>query len=324
MNTTAPWLLLVISLPSSSASARMRIWRSLKALGCGALRDGAYLLPGRPALRAQLAALADDTVREAGSAWLLDVMPRDDDEEARFRALFDRRQDFAALVEMLADAGAALAGLTAQDAARLLRKLRREVESLQAIDYFPGDAGIQAAQAWQAFAAQAEALLAAGEPRAVEAAIARLDARDFQGRLWATRQRLWVDRVASAWLIRRWIDRQARFLWLVSPADCPPDALGFDFDGAAFTHVGEKVTFEVLLASFGLDGDAGLARIAALVHALDVGTGFVAEAAGFEAMLAGLRETAPDDDRLLAHATPLLDALYTHFSAQNPPPEGTA
>jgi hypothetical protein len=319
MNALPHWLLLVISLPSTGASARMRIWRSLKALGCAALRDGAYLLPDRPSLRAQLAALAEDTVRESGSAWLLDVAPRDFDEDARYRTLFDRRHDFAGLVETLADAGAALSGMTAQDASRLLRKLRREVEALQAIDYFPGDASVQGAQAWQAFSARAEALLAGSEPRAVEATIARLDARDFQGRLWATRRRLWVDRVASAWLIRRWIDREARFLWLASPADCPPDALGFDFDGAAFTHVGGKVTFEVLLASFGLDGDAALARIAALVHALDVGTGFVAEAAGFEAMLAGLRAGAPDDDRLLANTTPLLDALYTHYSAPKDP-----
>src|SRR3546814_6533704 len=79
-----------------------------------------------------------------------------------------------------------------------------------------------------------------------------------------------VDRLACAWLIHRFIDSQARFLWLESPALCPADALGFDFDGATFTHIEARVSFEVLLASFGLD-QPGLRRIGALVHYLDVG-----------------------------------------------------
>ncbi|HLF12179.1 MAG TPA: chromate resistance protein ChrB domain-containing protein, partial [Gammaproteobacteria bacterium] len=96
--------------------------------------------------------------------------------------------------------------------------------------------------------------------------------------------------------------------------DCPPDAHGFDFDGATFTHIGDRVTFEVLLTSFGLDNDIGLGRIGELVHYLDVGGETVAEASGFEAVLAGLRESSPDDDALLAGVTPVLNALYQHFS----------
>lgn len=79
-----------------------------------------------------------------------------------------------------------------------------------------------------------------------------------------------MDRLASAWLIGRFIDPSARFLWLASPDDCPDEALGFDFDGATFTHVEEKVTFETLLASFDLDSPA-LLRLGKLVHYLDVG-----------------------------------------------------
>jgi hypothetical protein len=123
-----------------------------------------------------------------------------------------------------------------------------------------------------------------------------------------------VDRVASAWLIRHFIDHDATFVWLERPADCPPDAHGFDFDGAEFTHVGERVTFEVLMHAFGLERDASLERVARLVHFLDVGGEPVAEAAGFEAVLAGLRTSSAGDDALLAAATPVLDALYDHFS----------
>jgi hypothetical protein len=319
MNDRTPhWLLLVVTLPTSSATARMRIWRALKALGCGALRDGVYLLPDTETLRAQLAGLGDETIREGGTAWLLQAGPVDAADEQRYRSLFDRRQEYADFVGLLADAGTSIPTSTLQEVNKQLRKLRRDYEALRATDYFPGEASAQCEQAWREFTALADKVLSPDEPHAVDVPIPRLDPAAYRARTWATRKHLWVDRVASAWLIRRHIDRDARFLWLDTPADCPPDALGFDFDGAAFSHVGDKVTFEVLLASFGLDRDPGLARVGALVHVLDVGPGFVAEAAGFEAMLAGLRQSARDDDDLLAHVTPLLDGLYAHFSNRHP------
>lgn len=127
------------------------------------------------------------------------------------------------------------------------------------------------------------------EPRSIQADIPRLERAKFCAKVWATRRRPWVDRLASAWLIRRFIDPEAHFVWLAHPSQCPVGALGFDFDGADFTHVGEKVTFEVLIASFGLEQDMGLQRMAALVHYLDVGGAPVAEAVGLKLMLAGAR-----------------------------------
>jgi hypothetical protein len=128
---------------------------------------------------------------------------------------------------------------------------------------------------------------------------------------------LWVDRVASAWLIRRFIDKKPRFRWLASPSDCPKSALGFDFDGATFTHVGDRVTFETLMESFGLEGDAALARMATMVHQLDIGGEPVPEASGFEAMLSGARERLEDDDALLAEVSVILDSLYAHFARES-------
>lgn len=315
MDVTNPqWLLLIVSLPTNSATARMRIWRALKALGCGALRDGAYLLPHDAARVDELRELADETVREGGSAWLLVVHAQSAAENDAFAALFDRSGDYAQLRESLAQARSTLAGSAPQEINRALRKLRREYEAIRGIDYFPNDASMQAEAAWMDFVNVAETLLSPGEPHAVEAAIPRRDRNDYRGRTWATRCRLWVDRVACAWLIRRFIDPDARFVWLESPTDCPPDALGFDFDGAAFTHVGERVSFEVLLTSFGLEDDRGLGRMGALVHVLDVANGFVPEAAGFEAMLSGARQRAADDDQLLIEISGVLDSLYAHFS----------
>lgn len=317
MNTAnKQWLLLIVSLPTIGATARMRIWRALKALGCGALRDGAYLLPQGAAHQRRLRDLADETVREGGSAWLLTVLAQSDAENDAYRVLFDRSVDYAELLATLKQARGTLADSAPQDINRLLRKLRRDYDALRAIDYFPNETSAQAEAVWLDFVSVAETLLSPGEPHAVDAAIQRLTLRDYQKRTWATRRHLWVDRVASAWLIQRFIDRKARFVWLDHPEQCPPDALGFDFDRATFTHIGERVTFEVLLASFGLEQDRGLARLAAMVHALDVGGTPVAEASGFEAMLAGARQRVTDDDQLLAEIGTVLDSLYTHFSNQ--------
>jgi len=117
-------------------------------------------------------------------------------------------------------------------------------------------------------------------------------------------------------LIRRFIDRDARFQWLARPSDCPKRALGFDFDGAAFTHVGDRVTFETLLASFGLEADPALSRLGMMVHTLDVGGDAIAEAKGFESVLAGAHERLADDDALLAEMSLVLDSLYAHYQRE--------
>ncbi len=124
----------------------------------------------------------------------------------------------------------------------------------------------------------------------------------------------WVDRVASAWLIRKFIDPRARFVWLADPTQCPARAVGFDFDGAEFTHVDHRVTFEVLAASFALERDLALMKLAALVHYLDVGGDPVPEAAGVETIMAGLRSGQSDDDQILAVMTPVWDGLYAGFA----------
>jgi hypothetical protein len=311
-----PWLLLIVSLPTSGATARMRIWRGLKALGCAAMRDGAYLLPAGAEREQALQALANECQREGGSAWLMAVQPRQASEADAYRQLFDRHQDYAELRQAWKEANTGLSALSPAELARLQRKQQREFDALRAIDFFPGEASIEAEAAWADFNKRIEGLLSPDEPQETEGRIPRLQLADYQGRVWATRRRLWMDRVASAWLIRRFIDRQARFQWLAKPADCPKRALGFDFDGAAFTHVGSRVTFETLMASFGLDGDAALTRLAAIVHALDVGGEPVPEAKGLEAVMSGARERLTDDNALLAEMSTVLDSLYAHFQRE--------
>jgi|SRR6185436_1809485 hypothetical protein len=310
------WLLLVVTLPTHGATARMRIWRALKARGCAALRDGAYLLPAGEDREEALQELAVECESEGGNAWLMSVLPRSDEEQSLFRALFDRRDDYAALRKSWNQANRTLASLAPTELARLQRRMQREYEAVRAIDFFASDASIEAQAAWSDFSRRVQQLLSPDEPHEVKGRVPRLDVGKYQGRTWATRRRLWVDRVASAWLIRRFIDKKARFRWLRSPSDCPKSALGFDFDGATFTHVGDRVTFETLMESFGLDGDAALLRMAAMVHQLDVGGDPVPEASGFEAMLSGTRERLDDDDALLAEISTVLDSLYAHFTRE--------
>ena len=308
------WITLIVSLPTSPSAARVRTWRALRATGCVALRDGVYLLPERADCAAAFARLAASVQEAQGSASVLSVVARDAAQQAAFTALFDRRGDYAALAAELARARRPLRKAAEPAARKTLRALAQRLDALRAIDFFPSVAAETTAAAFDALRAEVETRRSPGEPAARAAArLPRLDAADYRGRVWATRRRPWVDRLASAWLIRRCIDRDARIVWIASPDKAPKRALGFDYDGAAFTHVGDKVTFEVLATRFALDGDEALRRVGEVVHAIDVGGAPSAEAAGLEAVIRGLQAQHKDDDTLLAAACAVFDALYAGF-----------
>ncbi len=307
------WLMLIMSLPTRNATARMRIWRALKQAGCAALRDGVYLLPAGAATRHAFETQAQAIVAAGGSARLLPLEIHDAAQDEQFRRLFDRAHDYAELKRTLDGLRGKLKRGAPAVLARELAQARKTFETIVASDYFPGAAREQLQALLDDIAQSVEARLNPHEPRAAGGKIRRLDAAAYQGRVWATRRHLWIDRMASAWLIQRFIDPRATFKWLAKPADCPKRALGFDFDGAAFTHVGNRVTFEVLLASFGLEDDAALMRIGAIVHYLDLGGVVPPEAAGLEAVLKGLRAQAANDNALLAAVMPVFDGLYAVF-----------
>lgn len=303
------WIALITSLPSENATARMRAWRSLKSSGAAVLRDGVYLMPEREDCQNTLDSVATDVRAAEGTAL---VVRLEEPTDGNFAALFDRSADFATLLADIATAREGMSPDTANEAQKQARKLRKAFGNLAAIDFFPGEAQKQADEALRDFEQRAAWALSPDEPHPINNAITRLSIQDYRGRCWATRRRPWVDRLACAWLIRRHIDPHATVLWLATPADCPAEALGFDFDGATFTHVGARVSFEVLLASFGLETPA-LQRIGALVHFLDVGGVQPPEAAGIESALAGLRDTILDDDQLLALASNIFDGLLASF-----------
>lgn len=310
------WLLLVTNLPGRNQALRMRVWRALKAAGAGLLRDGVYLLPRSEAAQDVLEEQAADIRTGGGSAQVL-PLARAGAQQAEFQALFDRTPDHARIQKRIETFRRSLRKSTELRARRELASLKRDVASLIAIDFFPRGGPDQLARLLASAEEALTAKYSPHEPQPVQDKIIAKSRRDYQGRRWATRRRLWVDRICSAWLIKRFIDPKATFVWLASPADLPRGAVGFDFDGAEFTHVGARVTFQVLLANFGLEKHDALVHIGQLVHCLDVDGPPVPEAAGFATLLTGARANAADDDALTRAIFPLLDLLQAGCAEQS-------
>jgi hypothetical protein len=310
------WLVLITNLPGKNQTPRMRVWRALKAAGAELLRDGVYVLPQTAASRKIFGEQAREIRTVAGGAHILAVESDSTEQHKAFVELFDRTADYQELNTRLDGCKKKLAKLTELDARRALAAIARDVAAAAATDFFPGKSQGQVQSALADTEAALNARFSPNEPRPAHRKIQRRDLKDFRGRTWATRQHVWIDRVCSAWLIRRFIDPKARFVWLKRIQDRPKRAIGFDFDGAEFSHVDSKVTFEVLLTSFGLEGDVGLARLGTLVHFLDVGGIPVAEAPGLAAIVSGARSLQPDDDALLLSVTPALDGLYHTYRTE--------
>jgi hypothetical protein len=311
MQRVVPWLLLVATLPTSQATERMRLWRSLKSSGAATLKDGVYLLPHTEATQHAFRTLADDAVAAGGEAWLVQADSFTEAEGRAWLKLFDRSEEYRALIAEVQTTDVR-AWPSSQGTRRLQALWRRHAQIVQA-DHLANPLQQQSQAALDALELAWKRLNSPDEPQATKAAVQRLDRQAYVGRTWATRKRPWVDRLASAWLICRYIDPEARFKWLKTPADCKASWLGFDFDGATFTHVESFVTFETLMHSFGLEGDASLARVAELVHYMDVGGAAVPQAPGLEVALTGMRNHLQNDDQLLDAACAVFDSLRSAF-----------
>ncbi|MGF2878624.1 chromate resistance protein ChrB domain-containing protein [Acinetobacter johnsonii] len=299
--------LLVSSLPSQSTAARMRIWRSLKSNGAATLRDGVYLLPAIQSEKFDT--VIDDHFNENGHAYIFHT---EAPAHLDLAQLFDRTGEYEELRTEISQIQSTLEESKKKEYLKQIRKLRKSVNSLVEIDFFPN---IQQSKTLNELTRLEHAIARLGEddePNNFEQQIKVLFKQDFQNKIWATRKRPWVDRLASAWIIQKFVDPQAEFIWLEHPDDCPKDALGFDFDHAKFTHINNLVTYEVLMYSFKLQNPA-LNKIAEIVHFLDVGGNEPAEALGIEKILQGLRSTITNDDQLLQLSNHIFDGLYADF-----------
>jgi len=312
------FLILLLSLPTGNSTIRMRVWRALKNTGCGVLRDGVYVLPVAAPQAPALLEVESEVKAAGGFALIAELNLKTPAQLEFVRKLFDRGSEYGAIVAKIGAAKAALRRLGKRKADTLVQRLRRAFEELVAIDFYPGQAHLQAKEALSGLERESQQLFSGGEPRSAKRGVRRLDAAKYRNRTWATRKDLWVDRLASAWLIKRFIDQNAKFVWFDQPRERPRKSIGFDFDGAEFTHVDARVTYETLLASFGLAADQALAAIGDAVHFLDVGGIPVADAKGLERILTGIRSKARSDDELALEAGKVFDFFYSAYAGEIP------
>jgi hypothetical protein len=277
------------------------------------LRDGVYLLPAEAPRAAALAETESEVKAAGGFAMTVELNIKTAAQLEHVRKLFDRSREYGALVNRISAAKVSLQRLGKRKADTLVQRLRRAFEELVEIDFYPGHAQLQSKEAMSVLEREAQRLFSEGEPHPSKAKVRRLDPKKYRNRTWATRKNLWVDRLASIWLIRRFIDVNADFVWIDRPRDRPKGSIGFDFDGAQFTHVESRVTFEVLLTSFGLDNDEALASIGHAVHALDIGGIPVADAKGLETILRGIQAKARSDDKMALEAMKVFDLFYSAY-----------
>ena len=295
----------------------MRVLRTLDSLGCAVVREGVYFLPDTPENRQGLSRLREHLGRIQGSATLLAVTAIDEEQTQSFQGLFDRTGKYEALILTIESLKAGFGISDPSAIARVLTKQRRELDAISAMDFFASPARDRALRILDEAEEQVRDLIFPDAPKA--ASVTR-SGRYYFRRIWATRPPLWADRLASSWLIRRFIDAEATIIWLDKMQTCPQTAIGFGFEGAAFSNSKSEVTFERLLASFDLDRNASLIRIGALIHYLEAGGTPVAEAAGVETLLQGARRRAKTDDNLLAESEKTFDLLYDAYSDPAPKP----
>ena len=307
MPSASSWLAFVVQMPLEDPAARMRVLRTLEALGAAVMREGAYLLPETPANRQSLDTLADYVAKCAGQAHVLRVGESPPAQQEAFRRLFDRTARYEELVKTVESLRVGF-GLSDPSAiSRVLHKQRREFEAIAALDFFPTPARERAERALnEADAAVRKLLFPQSQGHAGPA-------EDLLRRIWATRKPLWADRLASAWLVRRFVDPEGKVVWLDKAQEPPPGAIGFAFEGAHFSNSETRVTYEEILAQLRLTDNPALVRIGGLVHYLEVRGNPVAEAAGVQTLLQGAVRRARNEDELLAEAEKTFDLLYEAY-----------
>lgn len=322
------WMLLIHQLPPKPTSLRVRAWRKLQKLGAVSIKNSVYVLPSNEKTHEDFQWLKQEIEAAGGEATVFQAGAvegaTDDEIVASFRKARD--EDYAKLT-------AELDGLTGAireqkrgvhlSAVRLgnheseLGKLHAEFERVVSTDFFnaKGRTGAQSAYERCRKALRASQSSDTTSMKTSVSVGGALDRSRYQGRRWVTRRNLHIDRLASAWLIRQFIDKRPRFHF-VSEGERVEGGVPFDMFDAEFTHQGEDCTFETLIKRFGLGGDTALGRIAEIVHDIDLKDGKFnrLEAAGLDAAVRGLSELLKDDRKLLRQSGVIFDGLYALLS----------
>ena len=325
------WLLFVHQLPPKASNLRVRTWRRLQQLGAIPIKQAVYALPDTPNTREDFEWLKAEVKASGGDASVfaadhVDAWSDDALVEEFRRAGQEAYGALARDVEKVlkrASAARRPRGTRAPATRRLLDVFRERLTAIGGVDFF-GSAGRDRVTS---LLKQVEDHTSGRRETSTVKPETSTPPDSYHGRLWVTRPRPGVDRRASAWLIRRFIDGQAQFGFAVEQNAVPADAIPFDMFGVEFSHQGEGCTFETLCTVFQIDGPA-VARLAAIVHDLDLKDGkFGApEATTVGAIIEGLQLAHADDEALLAQGMTLFDSLYRSFeqSARSAGPRALA
>jgi hypothetical protein len=294
---SANWILLIFNLPAKQASQRVEIWRKLKRYGAFPLQSGGHLLPNTPVALEHFEWLATMIRKFRGQASVIQIHSVDDHPDNVLRQLFidARSRDYEELLAELKK----ISRLRNRPAAKMAR-VRRRLQEVSTIDFFNSP-----------LRSRVEAALARTDNPESSVGGKALVKKDYLNRTWITRPRPGIDRVSSAWLISRFIDRNAKFVFDANPGRYPK-AVPFDmFQGGGFGHRGEDCTFETLCKEFGIR-DGKVLTIAQMIHDADLddekfGRG---EAIGLDRVLIGWAQEDIGDDELLHRGMQLIEGLY--------------
>ena len=332
--TTKPeWILLIHQLPPRPTNLRVRIWRKLQKLGAVAIKNSIYVLPANEKAHEDFQWLKQEIESAGGEASVFKAASVEGTTDQEIIAAFRQARDeeFAAIAAEFDGLRGAIreqargkhlsAGrLSAHESE--LDKLHGELERIAVNDFF---AATGRAGAFAAYERCQKQLRAAQGPKtktaSLQTVVGKLDVAKYQGQRWVTRQNLHIDRLASAWLIKQFIDKRPRF-YFVSKGETIEGAIPFDMFGAEFTHHGEDCTFETMLKRFGLTENKGLREIAEIVHDIDLKDDKFhrLEAVGLNTIIDGLRKVLRDDRKLLQQTGVVFDGLHALLSKDDVKP----
>src|SRR5881275_1857775 len=299
---SSSWLLLLFSLPTKQKTERVAIWRRFKKIAAIQIKTSTYLLPDEPAQYEQFQWLAQQIRDYGGDSTLVRAQEIEGVTRDKVVTMFNeaRAKDYGVLRKSLQTLIVRRKKLDAEEAAGQLERLTRQFREIRQVDFFDSPRGHDVAM-----------LLRRAEGRGTARQLAVLDAKQYQGKTWLTRPRPEIDRVGSAWLISKFIDRKPKFVFAPT-ADAVPDAIPFDMLDAEFSHHGNYCTFETLIRRFAIS-DKAVTKIGEMIHDADLDDARFqrVEAVGIDRVLKGWAKEGLPDKEILRRGFECFEALYS-------------
>ena len=321
-DSEARWLLLIHQIPPKPDYFRVKIWRRLQRLGAVAIKNSVYVLPKKDQTQEDFQWVLREIAEGGGEASLCEARFVDGLSDDQVEGLF--RAARSAEYEQIAEDARRLAETHLPDEEKEvarraqvesdLARLKRRLAEVVAIDFF----GARGREAAEGLVSKVEARTQGKEPDR-RAGRGPSHGQDLRGKTWVTRKGIYVDRMASAWFIRRFVDSGAEFKFVPAKGYTPtPGEVRFDMFEAEFTHEGDQCTLEVLIARFGLD-DPALTPIAEIVHDIDLKDSKFTrqETVGIESLLSGIAMAHKDDAARLERGCAVFADLYEYFRKKN-------